>query len=100
MTRDDGDQKSDIVYPRLLDGALYVEQPTEVDRCRAFLNRLTVAAESPERTLELLRRLIRGGVSRTSGPAHDSPATWRISPAYGEPPEGGGTGWVPHSRRY
>ncbi len=49
----------DIVYMEYLTGAHYVEKPDEVERYAAVMERLSVAATSPDRTREILTGLLK-----------------------------------------
>jgi hypothetical protein len=49
----------DIVYMEYLTGAHYVEKPDEVERYAAVMERLSVAATSPDRTREILVGLLK-----------------------------------------
>ena len=49
----------DIVYMEYLTGALYLDKPEEVERYAAVMERLSVAATSPDRTRELLASMLK-----------------------------------------
>jgi transcriptional regulator with XRE-family HTH domain len=49
----------DIVYMEYLTGALYLDKPDEVERYAAVMERLSVAATSPDRTRELLASMLK-----------------------------------------
>jgi hypothetical protein len=57
----------DVVYIEHLTSALYLEKREDVDQYAAAVGRLFIEAESPDRTPELLRAVLRELDSPTSG---------------------------------
>jgi len=49
----------DVVYMEYLTGAHYIDKPEEVERYAAVMERLSVAATSPDRTRELLSGMLK-----------------------------------------
>ena len=49
----------DVVYMEYLTGAHYIDKPEEVERYAAVMERLSVAATSPDRTREILGSLLK-----------------------------------------
>jgi hypothetical protein len=49
----------DIVYMEYLTGALYLDKPDEVERYAAVMERLSVAATSPDKTREILDSMLK-----------------------------------------
>jgi hypothetical protein len=49
----------DIVYMEYLTGAHYIDKPDEVERYAAVMERLSVAATSPDRTREILSSMLK-----------------------------------------
>ena len=50
---------TDVVYMEYLTGAHYIDKPEEVERYAAVMERLSVAATSPDRTRELLSGMLK-----------------------------------------
>lgn len=51
-------QLPDIVYIELTTGALYLDDPDEVDQYAAALERILIDAESPGRSTDIMRRML------------------------------------------
>jgi transcriptional regulator with XRE-family HTH domain len=49
----------DVVYMEYLTGAHYIDKPDEVERYAAVMERLSVAATSPDRTREILGQMLK-----------------------------------------